>query len=59
LPEYPFDWPLPNHERLKKRARPEFIAILRKCLQVNPKKRFRDGNELLAAFAAIRNSALR
>ena len=59
LPEYPFEWPPPNIDRMKKRARPEFVAIIRKCLQLDPKKRYRDGIELAAALATLPCSALR
>ncbi|MGK0186792.1 MAG: serine/threonine protein kinase [Verrucomicrobiales bacterium] len=57
-PEYPFDWPPPGYERFLSRVRPEFSALVRKCIQVDPRKRFRDGVELAAAFHNLKGAPL-
>ena len=49
LPEWPYDWPLPGHERLHKRA-PELEPILQKALTVDARRRYRDAGALLEAF---------
>lgn len=59
LPEYPFEWPPPGIGRLRERAGAEFVAIVRKCLQYDPKKRFRDGVELAEAFHTMRHPPLK
>ncbi len=50
LPEYPFADPLPGLARLKRKVTPEFIAFLRRALQVDPKARFADARRMLTVF---------
>jgi hypothetical protein len=50
LPEWPFEWPLPGHDRLAARVRPDFVAMLRKAIQLDPKKRYRDAVQMRAEF---------
>lgn len=59
VPEYPFDWPPPNFDRLRARARPAFVELIRKCLKIDPKERFADGIELAAAFHGLNEAPLR
>ena len=54
LPEYPFDWPPPGYATLKRKAHPDFIAFIRRCLEVPTAKRYRDGNEMLQAFKKLK-----
>ncbi|NNC88578.1 MAG: serine/threonine protein kinase [Akkermansiaceae bacterium] len=58
LPEYPFKWPPPEYSRLRRKARPAFIAIIRKSMDVQPRRRFRDADALHRAYLAMRKSAL-
>lgn len=58
-PEYPFNWPPPAYSRLRAKARPELIDIIRKSLQVEPKKRFKDGISVYRSYAKIRQNPLR
>jgi len=58
LPEYPFKWPPPASAKLRRKARPEFVALIRKALEVSPRRRFRDGDALYRAFRQIRKRAL-
>jgi serine/threonine protein phosphatase PrpC len=51
LPEWPFTWPPPGIERLEQRAGPEIAAVIKRGLDVDDRKRFKDGVELEAAFA--------
>lgn len=57
LPEWPFEWPMPGHERLVSRYRPELIDILERALKLNPKERFRDAMQMQAAFEALQVQA--
>jgi hypothetical protein len=58
LPEWPFQWPLPGHERLRKLPAP-LVEFIRKSLQVDDRKRFRDAEQMYAAFQRIRPRVLR
>ncbi len=53
LPEWPFEWPMPGHERLAARVRPGLIAMLRKAIQLDPKKRYRDAEQMRVEFDRI------
>lgn len=57
LPEWPYTWPLPGHERLCARVRPEFVAILRKAIQLDPAKRFRNAVQMQAEFEKLQSHA--
>jgi serine/threonine-protein kinase len=59
LPEWPFDWPMSGAATLRRRAHPELIAFIRKSLELRPSKRFRDANEMLAAFQKVKRKSLR
>ncbi len=59
LPEWPFEWPLQGHDRLKARVRPEFTEFLRKAIQLDPKIRYRDAVQMQAAFEALAGHARR
>jgi serine/threonine-protein kinase len=58
LPDYPFKWPPPFYAKLRRKAHPEFIAIIRKSMAVSPRHRFRDGSALRRAYLATRKRAL-
>jgi serine/threonine-protein kinase len=57
LPEWPFTWPLPGHDRLVARVRPEVIEILQKAVQLDPAKRYRDAIQMRAKFERSQNHA--
>ena len=59
LPEWPFKWPLPGHDRLNTRVRPEFVAMLKKAIQLDPAKRHRSALQLQAEFERIQSHARR
>jgi serine/threonine-protein kinase len=58
LPEWPFEWPPPRYERLRGRVHPDLIELIRRSLELDPKKRFRDGNQMRAAFRRVKPRAL-
>lgn len=58
-PEWPFEWPGPGHKRLKTQAHPDLIALIRRSTELNPRKRFADGNQLLSAFRRVKPKAIR
>ena len=59
LPEWPFEWPQVGQDRLKARVRPEFVDMLKKAIQLNPAKRYRDATQMLAAFDRASSQARR
>lgn len=59
LPEWPFDWPPPGFDRLRGKAHPDLIDLLRRALELRPEKRYGDADQLLRRFLAIRSNVLR
>jgi serine/threonine-protein kinase len=58
-PEWPFEWPGPGYRRLRGRIHPDFIALLKKCIDPKPQRRYRDADQLLNAFRRIKAKTLR
>jgi serine/threonine-protein kinase len=54
LPEWPYEWPLSGHEIVRRKAGVAMLAVLRRSLQVDHKKRFRDAGPMLDAFRRAR-----
>jgi len=50
LPEWPFDWPMAGDDTLSARVRPELIEVLRKAIQLDPAKRYRDAVQMYSDF---------
>jgi serine/threonine protein kinase len=59
LPEWPYTWPMTGHDRLKTRVRPEFVELLRKALQIDPAKRFRNAVQMQTEFERAHSHARR
>lgn len=57
LPEWPFEWPLPGQKKLAARVRPEIIDVLKKAIQLDPKRRYRDAIQMYAAFGRAQSHA--
>jgi len=57
LPEWPFDWPMAGYDRLRSRIRPELIEVLRKAIQLNPAKRYRDAVQMHQDFVRSQSHA--
>jgi serine/threonine protein kinase len=58
-PEWPFEWPCQGYSRLRGRIHPDFIDFMRRAIEVNPRKRYRDAQQMLTAFLKLRNRTLR
>jgi serine/threonine-protein kinase len=52
-PEWPFRWPLPGQQRLRRNAPTELIAFLRRCLEVDYRKRYADCAQMLQAWQRL------
>ena len=59
LPEWPFDWPPPGHDILRRKANNDFIAVIKRAMNINARKRYANAGEMLAAFERVRKNAHR
>ncbi len=57
LPEWPYEWPMVGHDKLNARLRPELIRILKKAIQLDPSKRYRDAVQMQADFIQSQSQA--
>lgn len=57
-PEWPYAWPPPGIVRLRAKLPPEFIAFLKKAIDPNPRKRFRDAEQMRNAFLRLKSKVL-
>ena len=58
-PEWPYEWPMPGHDRLRGKVHPDLIAFLRKAIELKPRKRFKDCEEMQRAYIRLRNRVYR
>lgn len=58
LPEWPYDWPPPGHERLVRHA-PELSEVLQRALKVDTRRRYRDAGQMLTAYRKAQRKILR
>jgi hypothetical protein len=59
LPEWPFDWPPDGFARLRNRVHPDLIEMLRRAMEVDAKKRYRDAAQMNDVFRRLKSRALR
>jgi serine/threonine-protein kinase len=59
LPEWPYTWPPPGIDRIRQVFHPDFVDFLRKALNIDERQRFRDANQMQAAFQRIKPRAVR
>jgi serine/threonine-protein kinase len=57
LPRWPYEWPLLGYDRLRGRVHPDFIAFLRRSLEVDARKRYPSAVQMLSAFRRLRVKA--
>ncbi len=55
LPEWPYRWPPPGNDRLRRRIHPNLIALIRKAIEIDANKRCRDAQQMLTAFKRIKS----
>ena len=58
-PEYPFEWPMQGTTQLRSRAHPDLVAVIRKAISPNPRKRFPDAEAMRIAWKNARIKAIR
>ena len=59
LPSYPYEWPPEGYDRLRAKVHPQFIDLLKRTMELDARKRFRDAVQLEAAYDSIRSRALK
>lgn len=59
LPEWPYGWPPPEFRRVSSRLHPDLVELLRRSIEVDPRRRFSDGEQMLRVFERIKARALR
>lgn len=59
LPSWPYDWPPEGAARLRQKLHPDMVALIRRAIEVKPRRRFPDAIRMLAAFERIRRHAAR
>ena len=58
-PEWPFEWPVNGYPKLRGRIHPEFIDFMRRAIEINPRHRYRDAQQMLAVFLKLKNRTIR
>ncbi len=50
VPKWPFKWPFKGYEKLKQKTGVKFTEFMKKALQLDVEKRFKNGSQMLGAF---------
>jgi serine/threonine-protein kinase len=58
-PEWPYEWPPPGFDRVKNSLPGTFISFLKRAIEIDERKRYKDGAQMLAAFRRLKPKALR
>jgi serine/threonine-protein kinase len=59
LPQWPYTWPPPGLDRLRRLVHGDFVAFFRRAMAVDDRKRFRDATQQLEAFRPLKTRTLR
>jgi eukaryotic-like serine/threonine-protein kinase len=59
LPEWPYTWPPPEFHRIRARVHPDMIELIRRAMDVDPRQRFADGEQMLRMFSRIKARTIR
>lgn len=57
LPDWPYEWPLPGFERVRRNAL-ELLPVLQRALKLDARRRYRDATQLLEAFLPAKKALL-
>ncbi len=57
LPEWPYEWPMPGMDMLRRKAPKGLIDFLRRVLEVDERKRFKSATPMLTAFKRLKSGA--
>jgi serine/threonine-protein kinase len=59
LPEWPYRWPFPGYDRIRRSLHPDLVKLLQRALEVDSAKRFATADAMLRAFMRVRTRAIR
>ena len=59
LLEWPYDWPPPHFDRLRRKVKPDFIDWLKKACAVRPEDRYRNAVAMQNAYRRLGNGSSR
>jgi serine/threonine-protein kinase len=54
VPEWPYDWPPPGIDRLRQSLHREFQGLIRRSLELDPRRRYADAGAMLRAFRRLK-----
>jgi serine/threonine-protein kinase len=57
-PEWPYSWPPPGIRKLRGRVHPDFVAFLQKAIDPDPRRRFRDAEQMRNAYLRLKPRVL-
>ena len=55
LPAWPYKWPPSGYDRIRRHIHPDFVALIRRSIQVDSGKRFCDAKQMESAFKRIKS----
>lgn len=59
LPEWPFERPYPGYARLRAQLHPDFVALIDRATELDPRRRFENADQMERAFLRIKTRALK
>jgi serine/threonine-protein kinase len=59
VPEWPYDWPPPQIQRIRKKLSPQLVEWLKRAIEVRPEKRFKNATVMYQALMRLRNGHAR
>jgi serine/threonine-protein kinase len=59
LPEWPFAWPPPGHAALRAKVHADLLAMLRRAIEIDPRKRYPHAGAMLAALLRCKSKAIK
>ena len=59
LPEWPYEWPMLGYEKIRGGIHPDMIQLMRRALEVDPRKRFEDAVHMRKVFLKTKPRTLR
>jgi serine/threonine-protein kinase len=54
LPAWPYRWPLPGAQTLRRKVHPQMVGFLRRALEVDEKKRYKDALQMERSWRQIK-----
>jgi eukaryotic-like serine/threonine-protein kinase len=57
-PEWPYSWPPPGVRKVRAKLPPEFVNFLKKAIDPDPRRRFRDAEQMRNAFLRLKPRVL-